>query len=237
MSVTMMSLVFGCNMPELKTDDGRTVPDTTAKFVLLALADNANEEGEGSYASVDTLCHKTNYSTSTVCNALNALRFNGFTILVGKSKWDTNNYTILAARIAAFQWPKSDDSSRRNAGVSTTETNPPHTPVNPSSEIDPIAAKLAELKFKFNPNTGVIISGWKQDFPDDVILRAIGEAIKRHAYTVEYVERILVGWKEHGVPPIQPQKGKKIKQTADDVDNMLRAWLNQGAQGVPANGD
>ena len=56
MSIRLMSLVFSCNMPELKTDDGKTVPDTTAKFVLLALADHANDEGEGSYPGVDALC-------------------------------------------------------------------------------------------------------------------------------------------------------------------------------------
>lgn len=124
MSVNLMSLVFNCNMPELKTDEGQTVPDTTAKFVLLALADNANDEGEGAYPGVDTLCRKTNYSTSTVCNALNALRVKKFVVLVGKSKRDTNNYTVSAARILAFQWPKRDDSSHRNDSVSATETNP-----------------------------------------------------------------------------------------------------------------
>lgn len=131
MSVRLMSLVFNCNMPELKTDDGKTVPDTTAKSVLLALADNANDEGEGSYPGVDTLCKKTNYSTSTVCNALNALRHNAFTELVGKSKWDTNNYTISAARIVEFQWLKSSDSSHRNATVSAAETNPSNTSNKP----------------------------------------------------------------------------------------------------------
>lgn len=132
MSIGLMSLVFSCNMPELKTDGGKTVPDSTAKYVLLAMADNANDEGEGSYAGVDTLCKKTNFSTSTVCNALNALRENGFTALVGKSKRDTNNYTILVTRILEFQWPKRSDSSHRNDSVSATETNPSLTISKPS---------------------------------------------------------------------------------------------------------
>ena len=99
MSVNLMSKVFSCNMPELKTDKGKTVPDTTLKSVLLALADNANDEGEGAYPGVRSLCQKTNYSTATVVNALNALRANGFTILEGRSKWDTNNYSISVAKI------------------------------------------------------------------------------------------------------------------------------------------
>lgn len=136
MSVNLMSSVFNCNIPELKTDDGKTVPDTTAKSVLLAMADNANDEGEGSYPGVDTLCRKTNYSTSTVCNALNALRHNGFTTLVGRSRRDTNNYTISVAKILEFQWPKREDSSHRNASVSVVETNPLVTIHKPSTAIN-----------------------------------------------------------------------------------------------------
>lgn len=133
MSVEIMSKVFKCNMPELKTDKGKTVPDSTAKFVLLALADHANDEGEGAYPSVKTICKKTNLSTATVVNALNALRTNGFTELVGRSKRETYNYTILVAKIAGFQWLESDDSSGYNGGVlaAKTESSSNH-PVKPS---------------------------------------------------------------------------------------------------------
>ena len=105
MSVTVMSLVFEYDMPELKTDDDKTVPDSTLKFILLALADHASEDGENAYIGVRRLCRKTNFSTSTVCNALNALRHNGYTELVGKSKKETNNYTIILDR---FQPPKQN---------------------------------------------------------------------------------------------------------------------------------
>jgi len=72
MSVTVMAAVFAANMPELKTDDDKTVPDSTAKFVLLALADHASEDGENAYIGIKRICQKTSFSTSTVCNALNA---------------------------------------------------------------------------------------------------------------------------------------------------------------------
>lgn len=121
MSVTVMSLVFEFDMPNIKTDDGYTVPDSTAKFVLLALADHAGEDGENAYIGIRRICKKTSMSTSTVCNAINALRHNGFIELVGKSKKDTNNYTIILDR---FQLPKQDDSSHRNPSVSATETKP-----------------------------------------------------------------------------------------------------------------
>jgi hypothetical protein len=145
MSVRLMTLVFSCNMPELKTDDGKTVPDSTAKFVLLSLADHANDEGEGSYPGVDRLCKKTNLSTATVCNALNALRTNGFTHLEGKSKRDTNEYTILVAKILEFQWLKSADFSGYNPSVLAAKTNPSLEPsIKPS--IDPITHSLGYTK-------------------------------------------------------------------------------------------
>jgi Helix-turn-helix domain len=126
MSVNIMALVFSANMPELKTDDGKTVPDTTAKFVLLAMADNASEDGENCYSGIRKLCQKTNFSTATVCNALNALRNNGFIELVGKSKVDTNNYTVKIDRLQPlkFQPLKHGDSSGYNPSVLATETKP-----------------------------------------------------------------------------------------------------------------
>lgn len=142
MSIKLMSLIFECDMPELKTDKGQTVPNHTAKFVLLSLADHANDEGEGSYPSVQRLCKKTNMSTATVCNALNALRTNGFTKLVGKSKVDTNNYTILAAKIHEFQPLKPDDFSPQNPRILAPKKKPLDQPSGkpkqtPVFELDP----------------------------------------------------------------------------------------------------
>ena len=121
-----MAAVFAANMPELKTDDGKTVPDSTAKFVLLALADHASEDGENAYIGVKRICQKTNFSTSTVCNALNALRKSGIIELVGKSKAETNNYTINVSRLQSlkFQPLESPDSSHRNPPILATEVKP-----------------------------------------------------------------------------------------------------------------
>ena len=126
MSVTVMALVFNYDMPELKTDKGETVPDSTSKFVLLALADHSSDDGRNSYAGVDRLCKKTNFSTSTVCNALNALRTNGYVTLHGKSYLKTNDYIINISRLQPpkFQPPKQSDSTSRNDGVSAAETKP-----------------------------------------------------------------------------------------------------------------
>jgi len=143
MSVSLMAAVFKCNLPTLKTDNDATVPDSTAKFVLLALADHANDEGEGSYPGVRLICRKTNLSASTVCNALSALRSNGFTTRYGKSKRGTYNYSISVARIREFQWLESADSSGRNPTVLATETNPSRTIIKPPSRVRPSTIEQA----------------------------------------------------------------------------------------------
>ena len=203
MSVTLMAKVFACKMPELKTENNKTVPDTTAKFVLLALADNANEEGEGAYPGVKSLCKKTNFSTSTVVNALSALRNNGFTTLEGKSKYDTNSYTINVQKLdenkwpeeARFQPPKSRDSSHRNRTILATETNPS---VKPIKYTCPIIESLTANRVRFNVMTaGQLIDEWKTVHSDEWILKAIAKSQGKHS---NYVDAILAGWERDGYP-------------------------------------
>lgn len=148
MSVRTMSLVFEYDMPDLKTDDGRVVPDSTAKFVLLALADHASDEGEGAYPGVKRICKKTSMSSQTVCNALNALRFNGYTNLEGKSKLETNNYTINLAKLSqpiGFQPIESGDSNGKNPKIPAARVKPSlnHTSNHKNKLlINPITAQL-----------------------------------------------------------------------------------------------
>lgn len=126
MSVEVMALVFKHIIPALKTDDGKNVPDSTAKFVLLALADHASGDGENAYIGIRRIIAKTQLSTSTVCNALNALRHNGYIKLVGKSRADTNNYTINIERFqpVEFQPVESNDSSHWNGTALATRAEP-----------------------------------------------------------------------------------------------------------------
>lgn len=132
MSVRVMALVFGYEMPELKTDDGRVVPDSTSKWVLISMADHASDDGENAYIGVRRIVKKTQLSTQTVSNAINALRYNGYITYVGKSKKDTNNYTINVDR---FQWLEQDDSSGQNPAIPVARTKPSVKPsVKPSTE-------------------------------------------------------------------------------------------------------
>ena len=59
MSVKLMSMVFDADIPDLGTDKGKKVTASTAAFVLLALADHANDEGDNVYPSITLLQNKT----------------------------------------------------------------------------------------------------------------------------------------------------------------------------------
>lgn len=168
MSVRLMALVFKCNMPMLKTDKGKNVSDSSCKFVLLALADHASDEGEGAYPGVKAICRKTNLSTQTVVHALNALRYNGFTRLEGPSKRRTFNYSILSSRIVRFQWVESYDSTEQNPRIPLARTNPSLNPHKPS--IAPAARSLdiVDGMLKYEKPSQTLISALAQYFPFNV---------------------------------------------------------------------
>jgi hypothetical protein len=94
MSISLMTAIFEVEFFDLKDENENVTKASTAKLVLLAMADHANDEGEGSYPSIERLCKKTALSAQTIRNTFDALRFNGIISLEGKSKYNTNNHTI-----------------------------------------------------------------------------------------------------------------------------------------------
>jgi len=202
MSVKVMSTVFDCNMPELKTDKGVIVSDSSCKFVLLALADHASEDGEGCYPGVRKICRKTNLSTQTVVNALNALRHNGFTQLEGQSRRKTFNYTILVARISGFQWLESDDSSEQNTTVLATRAKPSLTPKpTPKNNEEELAVISRAYQSEIGMLTPMIADELREastEYPLQWTLDAIHEATIQNKRGWKYVLAILTRWKAQG---------------------------------------
>lgn len=181
MSVRTLSLVFEYDMPELKTDDGKTVPDSTAKFVLLALADHASDEGEGAYPGVKRICKKTSMSSQTVCNALNALRHNEYITKTGKSKLDTNDYTINLEKLQPleFQPVESSNSNGKNRKVGKkilpARVKPFNPPAQPSVK-EGASAKPAKPKATDIPELVVyreVVSHWPKPFQRDIVINSI----------------------------------------------------------------
>lgn len=187
MSVRLMTAVFEYDMPDLKTDDDRVSSDSACKFVLLALADTANDYGEGAYPGVRRLCKKTSLSTQTVCNALNALRHNEYTHLEGKSKLETNSYKINVNKLG-FHSLESSDSNGKNE---STTTNRGEVQKNVftlyESNIGPLTPIIAD-QLKDAENTYVF--SWIEE--------AITLSVTNNKRNWRYCETILKRWKESG---------------------------------------
>jgi hypothetical protein len=111
-SVKVMSMVYAAHFHDITfTHKGKKrtgeeyekqvkVLNSNLKSVCIALADHANDEGEGSYPSVGTLSDKTELSEVTVIACLKAMRQEKVISYTGRSKWHTCNYTINKDKIA-----------------------------------------------------------------------------------------------------------------------------------------
>lgn len=87
MSIKLMSLVW---------DHGPN--DATQRFVLLALADRANDQGGSCYPSILELSKKCAMSQRTVIRAIDALVDGGF-LVRKRHKSRSNSYTIVVAQL------------------------------------------------------------------------------------------------------------------------------------------
>lgn len=220
MSVGTMSLVFSYDMPNLKTDDGQNVPDSTAKFVLLALADHCNDEGEGAYPGVRRLCKKTSMSNQTVCNALNALRHNGYTTLEGKSKADTNNYTINLKKLG-FQPLEQDNSSRQNPTAPAARTESSVKPsIKPQGDYQKFSQKTTDERremLKLAERMEATI-GLTPDFTNSKWEKTVREIVRKEEKGQSF--DAYVKWLQSGNDYNRP----KPYQIAKDPKLILTTW-------------
>lgn len=89
-------------------------------------------------------------------------------------------------------------------------------PLNQEEPLDIVAEKIAELKFKFNPNTGTLIKIWKEDFEfsDAVIIRALEMSAGK---SINYADSILIGWHANGVPLTREERIAAAKERKANV--------------------
>jgi hypothetical protein len=121
MSVTAMSRTFWTEFPELSYTDKKgnkvSIKNSTAKIVLLAIADNADDFGENSWQSLETIAAKSSIDRRSVIRVIKALVNHGFLQLAGVSTYGTNNYTVTLDKLghppkkrSKTGRPKSSDS-------------------------------------------------------------------------------------------------------------------------------
>jgi hypothetical protein len=93
-----MAAIFKTEFRDLeyeKAGEKRKAKASTCKLVLLAIADNANDYGEGSYPGYEKLVIKTALSRQGLADTIDALKYNGLlSVSESKSRLGTNNYTV-----------------------------------------------------------------------------------------------------------------------------------------------
>ena len=160
MSVSLMSSIFKTEFRDLQDAEGNTTKASTAKFVCIALADHANDDGEGAYPSLAKIAYKTSLSRTAVINAIDALKHNGILIANGPSKYDTVNYTVNPACFVSNGQPGVlvnwvDSPSQPGLLPPVNPVDPNHTLTIPEPSTDASFPEPTPTK-----KQGDLVDGW-----------------------------------------------------------------------------
>lgn len=178
MSVTIMGRVFYTPYQDINyvEKSGKTVSvaQASAKVTMLAIADSADDFGENSYCSFETLANKTGLERRSVIRVCRALIAHGYLSISGLSIYGTNNFKIamdklgeLPTRRAKVGRPASEKTSDSAAqtGDSVAQTGDSTSP-DPSLT-HPYSLKQWDEKFKNMPLDWLVASG--MEVPKEVI--------------------------------------------------------------------
>jgi DnaD/phage-associated family protein len=209
-----MSAIFETEFPEyLDNGEGGKTRASTAKLVLLAIADHANDEGESAYPGLTRLELKTGLSRQGVVDTLKTLRHNGLiTVSETPSRMGTNNYSINLGSFPSLVKPLDQSSHLTSTSQATLpalvkplDLNHPLTIIQPSTTTT--TAKTSQIfkvyEQEIGPLTPIIsqeIGGYIDDpkLPDEYIADAIHEAARQNKRNWAYVRAILNRWMVEG---------------------------------------
>jgi hypothetical protein len=122
MSVTLLSRVFWTQFNDLEyLEHGSkkiTIGALSAKMVMLAIADNADDFGENSWQSFATIASKTSLNRRSVIRVINCLIVNGYLSRDGWSPYGTNQFAINVQKLG-YPPKKRTRNGRPEASDST----------------------------------------------------------------------------------------------------------------------
>ena len=207
MSVRLMSLVFEAELTDLpyrKDGEDRNAKASTAKLLLLAYADHANDEGEGAYPGYTRLELKTALSRQGIADTLEALKQNDFMELEGVSKLNTNSYTINKERLQALVKPlDSHESSHLTTTSQATGLKPSFNP--PLTKTTTRAATVPNIYTLYEQNIGAltpmiadVLDDAQKTYPAEWLADVIALAVTNNKRNWKYCEAILKRWKVEG---------------------------------------
>lgn len=254
MSIRVMSMVYAAHFWDVsylhkgKKKSGEQYEKTikvsnfNIKSVCLALADHANDEGEGAYPSVETISIKTELSEVTVVACLRAMRQEGIITYTGRSKWSTCNYTISKPKLeemASWERQKREKPKTKAALVSKVKPLQPKTkaalpkpslrPKPSGEEEEPTEQKNIYTIYEqeiglLTPSIADALKDWEKDLPEKWIKDAILEASANGARRWSYVNAILKRWQaqKSQEPTHKPSKPQKTKGGETPLDRYAR---------------
>lgn len=199
MSVKLMSSVFEAEIPDIEyTYNGETkvCKASTCKFVLLAIADHANDEGESSYPGLTRLETKTCLSRQGVLNAISALSHGGYlTVDPSSSKYGTNTYQVNVKQLVN---PVDSIPSQPGRLVLVNPVDSiHHLTINDDKEN---IFKLWEQVIGQFPPPLVIedLKAAQAEYPFDWLKDAFKIAVENNSRNWRYISTILKNWQEKG---------------------------------------
>ena len=247
MSVKLMTKVYEAHFHDIhfekeqKKKSGETITRkitivaSTLKSIALALADNANDEGEGAYPGLTTLEDKTELSRHTVILTLIALKHDQIIAYAGISKYGTNNYTINKEKVIEMAtWERQERKKKVVKPVHPSESSSPDL-VNPLPETSESTSPEPSFNRDLNQlgaNAPVVPKREKQDKMDTFLgfERLKQERAAQLGLSPEVLDAVesypsdcqqgarLMFQKHNLIPPAKPHRSQKGGDYAD--------WIN-----------
>jgi hypothetical protein len=96
MSIKLMSAIFETEFRDLPMgEDDKHSKASSIKIIMLAIADHANDDGEGSYPGITRLEKKTGLSRQGVVDTIKTCKYNGLLFVMDEpSRLGTNDYRV-----------------------------------------------------------------------------------------------------------------------------------------------
>jgi DnaD/phage-associated family protein len=234
MSVTVLSRVFWTEFQDLKYQQGQksvTVSKPVAKLVMLAIADNADDFGENSWQSFETLSTKASIERRSVIRVVKALMASQYISINGKSRYGTNDYKINLSLLGHAPTardkvgrPKTSDSPATNlqkTSDSETKTSDQQSPessfnrpltTTTTTTAEEKNEKASRIYSHFQNNMTMLtpiladmLDAAMEKYEEQWIIDAINESVKNSVRRWAYTESILERWATDG-RDAKPQK-------------------------------
>lgn len=213
MSVAVVARVLWTPIPDLdaihRNGKPYRVSGHVAKLALIALADSADDFGENSYNSFDTIKTKTCLKRRSVPRVVRALEQNEWCFYRGLSVYGTNNYTVNTGKLAhppekraRVGRPKTSDSSSPEPKTSDSGSAKGYkSHPNLIKDNDKYAALVKMYEGTISLVDGIYTAQMLQDELDNYPLEwfeaAFKIAVENNARNWKYVKAVLKGWKDH----------------------------------------